>query len=170
MNGGHRAWRSEGPELHHGAVRPSQLIASVRRVEGRMRQMNGCGAFLLWLGVILLVSPSRASAAPSCTPSFRRVVDMEIRYPGGWSMMSGSAVVIGCAEVLDALAPADTAKMRSALSRVLEEDGPGMIGRQDDTSVRTKTAARINTIVGRTVAADVAFYGLGYSDLGYVSE
>jgi hypothetical protein len=120
---------------------------------------------LLLLPLLLAPAAQTSDAtAASCRPSYVGMSKLEAEYFEGYSKLSASAIVIGCAEGLTELSADEISTIRRVLNKLLANEKLTLFSKKEDRRFREDVATQINGALEREIVADVFFFDLNYAE------
>jgi len=122
----------------------------------------------LYAAVVLLATMSTAgSSTPelACQPTFFQLSQSTLEVSFGSLVVGMNGAVIGCEAKLATITDEEADKLRGLLRAILREHGRNLLRFSKQRSFRHKVTRRINTLLGRDVAADIFLYDLGWEHL-----
>jgi hypothetical protein len=113
---------------------------------------------------VVVVFVVMMGAQGSCEPSFFRVSDEVISDDSIGVQRQINGAIIGCAEELGKINGKEQAQLKGLLKQVLVEEGYNLIAKASSKEFRQELAGRVNSLLGRRVAADILLFGISFSE------
>lgn len=116
---------------------------------------------VLSLAVVLL---ARYEEKFSCSPTFLSLGEKEIVATAGSIRFGVRAVVLGCGADIREIRPEEMTRIRSILSRSLQDHGWRFLQASSDENLRRDLVIRINRALGRKVVSDIYAYSFSAAE------